>query len=77
MKKSIFFISVLVLVWFFAFSFNAWTSPAEFEPAPKIQGIVIYPNSAMIKKEAVFTVKKGENIIRISGLAVNLTDESV
>jgi len=31
----------------------------------------------MIKKETVFAVKKGENIIKISGLTVNLTDESV
>ncbi len=77
MKRNIFFISVLVLVWVFAFSFNAWPSPAELEPAPKIRGIVIYPDSAMIKKETVFAVKKGENIIRIPGLTVNLTDESV
>ena len=47
------------------------------ESVPKIQNIVLYPDSAMIKKEATVAVKKGENIIRISGLTVNLTDESV
>lgn len=77
MKRNIFFISFLVLVWVFAFSFNAWASPADIESVPKIQNIVLYPDSAMIKKEATVAVKKGENIIRIPGLTVNLTDESV
>jgi hypothetical protein len=31
----------------------------------------------MIKKEAVFPVKKGENIIKILGITPNLIDESV
>lgn len=77
MKRNIFFVSFLVLAWVFAFSFNAWSSPVEIEPVSKIQNIVLYSDSAMIKKETVVTVKKGENIIKISGLTVNLTDESV
>ena len=35
MKRNIFFISFLVLVWVFAFSFNAWSSPVEIEPVSK------------------------------------------
>lgn len=77
MKRNIFFISFLVLVWVFAFSFNAWGSPADIASVAKIQSIVLYPDSAMIKKETAVAVKKGENIIRITGLTVNLTDESV
>ncbi len=56
---------------------NAWASPAETESVPKIRNIVLYPDSAMIRKDAAVAVKKGENIIRVSGLTVNLTDESV
>ncbi len=77
MNRNIFFVSVFILFVIFAFSFNAWASPAEIESVPKIQNIVLYPDSAMIKKEATVAVKKGENIIGISGLTVNLTDESV
>ena len=35
MKKKYLFISFLVLVWVFAFSFNAWSSPVEAEPVSK------------------------------------------
>ena len=75
MNRNIFLAAILILS--FVFLSNVWASPAEIESVPKIQSIVLYPDSAMIKKETVFTVKKGENIIRISGLTVNLTDESV
>jgi len=75
MNKNIFLAAVLIFS--FVFLNKAWASPAEIESAPKIQSLVLYPDSAMIKKEANIAVKKGENIIRISGLTVNLTDESV
>jgi uncharacterized protein (TIGR02231 family) len=75
MNKNVFLAAILI------FSFvscnNAWAFPAEIESVPKIQGIVLYPDSAMIKKEAGIAVKKGENIIRISGLTTALTNESV
>lgn len=77
MKRNIFFVSAFILFVIFVFSFNAWASPVETEPVLKIQNIVLYPDSAMIKKEAAVAVKKGENIIRISGLSTGLTDESV
>ena len=75
MNRNVF--SAAILIFSFVFFNNAWASPAEIESVPKIQSIVLYPDSAMIKKEATVAVKKGENIIRISGLTVNLTDESV
>lgn len=75
MNKNVFLAATMVFS--FVFFNNALASSAEIESAPKIQGIVLYPDSAMIKKEAVVAVKKGENAIRISGLTVNLTDESV
>ena len=77
MKRNIFFISSLVLVWVFAFSFNALSSPVESEPVSKIQNIVLYSDRAMIKKEAVFHVQKGENLVKITGITPYLMDESV
>ena len=77
MKRNIFFISFLVLVWIFAFSFNAWSSPVEAEPVSKIQNIILYQDRAMIKKEAVFPVQKGENRVKITGITPYLMDESV
>ncbi|MBN2654162.1 MAG: mucoidy inhibitor MuiA family protein [Nitrospirae bacterium] len=52
-------------------------SAAEIEPATKIQNIIVYSDSAMIKKEARFTLKKGENIIRIPGITPYLSDQSL
>lgn len=75
MNRNIFLAAILIFS--FMLFCNAWASPSEIEAVPKIQSIVLYPDSAMIKKEAVFTVKKGENIIRISGLTTALTNESV
>ena len=75
MNRTIF--SAAILIFSLVFLSNAGASPAEIESVPKIQNIVLYPDSAMIKKEAAVAVKKGENIIRISGLTANLTDESV
>ena len=43
----------------------------------KLQKIVVFTDKAMITKEATITVKRGENIIRISGITPNLVDQSV
>lgn len=75
MNRNVFLAAILIFS--FIFFNNAWASPAEIESVPKIQSIVLYPDSAMIKKEAGIAVKKGENIIRISGLTTALTNESV
>ena len=75
MNRTVF--SAAILIFSLAFLSNAGASPVEIESVPKIRSIILYPDSAMIKKEAAAAVKKGENIIRISGLTINLTDESV
>ncbi|MBS3907990.1 MAG: mucoidy inhibitor MuiA family protein [Syntrophaceae bacterium] len=61
----------------FFLSTSAWGSLVEIESPSRIQNIVIYTDRAMIKKEAAFPVKKGENIIKILGITPNLIDESV
>jgi uncharacterized protein (TIGR02231 family) len=77
MNKNFFLAAILIFSFVFVFFNNVWAFPAEIESVPKIQSIVLYPDSAMIKKEAGIAVKKGENIIRISGLTTALTNESV
>jgi len=77
MNRNIFLAAILIFSFVFVFFNNVWASPAEIESVPKIQSIVLYPDSAMIKKEAGIAVKKGGNIIRISGLTTALTNESV
>jgi len=49
----------------------------EVEPSSKLQKVIVFTNRAMITKDAVFSVKKGENVVRISGITTNLIDESV
>lgn len=55
----------------------SFASPIEIELSSKIRNVVVFTESAMIKKEARFPVKKGENIMRISGLTPYLVDQSV
>ena len=49
----------------------------EVTPVCKLQKIVVFTDKAMITKEVTVSVKRGENIIRISGITSNLMDESV
>ena len=49
----------------------------EVEQASKLQKVIVFTDRAMITREATFSVKKGENSIRISGLTPNLVDQSV
>lgn len=49
----------------------------EVAPVCKLQKIVVFTDKAMITKEATASVKRGENIIRISGITSNLVDQSV
>lgn len=70
-------LSGLLVSFVFLLSNSAWGSLVEIEPPSRIQNIVIYPDRAMIKKEAVFPIKKGENIVKISGITPNLIDESI
>jgi len=50
---------------------------ADIEPPSVILNIVVYPDSAMIRKQASFAVKKGQNVIRISGITSGMSDASV
>jgi len=49
----------------------------EIETASKLQKVIVFTNRAMISKDAVVSVKKGENIVRFSGITPNLIDQSV
>ncbi len=77
MKRIIFGSSLLILCAALAFLSNAWALPVEIEPSSKIRNIVVFTDSAMIKKEARVILKKGENVVRITELAPHLVDQSV
>ena len=49
----------------------------EVEPVSKLQKITVFTDRAMIAKETAFSVKRGENIIRIAGMTPHLVDQSV
>lgn len=49
----------------------------ELEPVSKLQKVIVFTDRAMITKEAIISVKKGENTIRISGLTPFLVNQSV
>ena len=49
----------------------------EVEPVSKLQKITVFTDRAMIAKETAFSVKRGENIIRITGMTPYLVDQSV
>lgn len=67
----------MILFAILSFSLNAWALPVEIEQSAKIRNVVVFTESAMIKKEVRFHVKKGENTARISGLTPYLVDQSV
>lgn len=77
MNRHIFYSSWLIFFAILIFFHNAWALPVEIEPSSKIRNVVVFTESAMIKKEARFHVKKGENTARISGLTPYLVDQSV
>ncbi|MBA4349533.1 MAG: hypothetical protein C0415_06055 [Thermodesulfovibrio sp.] len=77
MGGHIFLAISIIISLIFGFLGDAQASLREIEPASKIQNIIIYTDRAMIKKEAVFSVRKGENIVRIAGVTANLIDQSV
>jgi len=59
------------------FSGEALAAHQEIEPIVSIQNIVMYPESAMIRKQAAFHLKKGQNVVRISGITTDMADASV
>jgi uncharacterized protein (TIGR02231 family) len=50
---------------------------SEQEPISKLQKVVVFPDKAMITKESVVTIKKGETVIRLTGITPYLVDQSV
>ncbi|HOG17353.1 MAG TPA: mucoidy inhibitor MuiA family protein [Syntrophales bacterium] len=56
---------------------GAAASSAELEPASSIRGVVVYPDSAMIRKQAVFSAPRGQSVIRIAGITADMVDASV
>lgn len=71
-KRIVFSVFMLVV-----FSGHVPAFSAEMEPASSILNIVVYPDSALIKKQSVFPVTKGQNILRFSGITSNMVDASV
>ncbi|MDD4033493.1 MAG: mucoidy inhibitor MuiA family protein, partial [Bacteroidales bacterium] len=51
--------------------------PNIIEPAAGLKNVVVYTDRAMIKKEASFPLKKGENLIKISGITPQMIDQSI
>jgi len=74
MMKRVLWFAVLLSVALYG---EASASPAAIEPASSIRNIVVYPDSAMIRKQAVFSIPKGQSVVRISGLTANMVDASV
>lgn len=58
---------------------SAWAGPmpAELEITGNIQRVTVYPDRALINKEAKISLQKGENHIRLTGITRNLIDNSV
>ena len=50
---------------------------SEVEPLSKLVKVTVFTDRAMISKEAVLTAKKGENLVRLTGVTPNLVDQSV
>lgn len=66
-----------LFVLFFVMINSAFSQKAELSPVSKIQNVIVYTNRAMIMKESVCSVKRGDNIIRLTGLTPNLMDQSI
>ena len=77
MKISSIFSPSAFLLLTFGFSQIATAQKSDLEPIPKLQKITVFTDRAMISKETVVSVKRGENIVRILGITPNLIDQSV
>ncbi len=77
MKKISIFIQSAFLLCTFGFPQITTAQKSDAEPITKLQKITLFTDRAMISKEAVVSVKKGENSVRITGITPNLIDQSV
>ena len=77
MKKHLNLKSGIIILLAFYCIQQVSAQKTEVTPVCKLQKIVVFNDKAMITKEASVSVKRGENIIRISGITSNLVDQSV
>lgn len=49
----------------------------EINSVPKIEKVTVYTENALIQRSGKISLKKGENLLRISGLASQMIDESL
>ncbi|MEI6142096.1 MAG: mucoidy inhibitor MuiA family protein, partial [Mariniphaga sp.] len=77
MKKHLDLKSLIFILLAFLITLPVIAQKTEVTPVCKLQKIVVFTDKAMITKEATAIVKRGENIIRISGITSNLVDQSV
>jgi uncharacterized protein (TIGR02231 family) len=77
MFKKISFTVVLLSVIWVATGGDLWAKPAEVNPAARIMDITVYPDRALIRKEAVCALQQGDNLVLITGITPHLLDESV
>jgi len=66
----------LILLFFLSVISHASSSP-EIGVSPKIDRITLFTDTALIRKSANLSLKKGENTIRIRGLTQSVIDSSV
>ncbi|MDO9080549.1 MAG: DUF4140 domain-containing protein, partial [Desulfuromonadales bacterium] len=68
----------LLLLQLFFMPDRSWSAPAAYlNSAASTQGVVIYPDRAMLKKTLPVAVVKGENILELTGLTPGIIDDSV
>ncbi len=78
MKKIVWLKILCCFTLFAVYSLNpAIAQKSEIEAVSKLQKVIVFTDRAMIVKEASIQVKKGENIVLISGITSNLIDQSV
>ncbi len=77
MKKHLHFRFLILGLSVFLCSQSVTAQKSEVEPASKLQKIIVFTDKAMITKDASFSVKRGENTVRISGITPYLIDQSV
>ncbi len=75
-KYSPFGLGILILL-MISLSQLAIGQKSEVEPLSKLVKVTVYTDRAMIEKEALLSVTKGENVVCISGITPNLLDQTV
>ena len=69
-----------LLIFIFTAVLNSYSAEAQnpiVEPKSVLQKVTVFTDRAMITRESLFSVKKGENTVQISGITPFLINESV